>query len=302
MENRFEHLPPEEKQGWGAYATPPSLPGQQHNSPVYQSQQASPLCARVRDALPALLENEGEINPPMASALYGHLSVCPGCAREFDEMQRVIHLVESLGPAELPMDFSAMILRRIQGLPTPADLAHKDAVTRPFAPASSASSVNGLPANTEVPRRKLADGGQSAQTAMPRQKTSLNVGTTLLEEQDLLLRAGTHLWERLTLAGLLSVGMTLFLMTQWGGQMMGANLNLVLAWLGQVGETLRRVPLLGALFAVMLSALAQVGDLLGDTYRTMGGLAAHGLALDIALCAGVYYLFLRRQRGQMRRI
>ena len=61
MENRFDHTSPEEQQGWGAYATPPPVPGQL-NSPRSLAGQAS-LCARVREMLPALLENDGEIRP-----------------------------------------------------------------------------------------------------------------------------------------------------------------------------------------------------------------------------------------------
>src|SRR5579872_4521143 len=141
MENRFEHLPPEENQGWGAYATPPTPPGQQHNQQASQPS-SSALCARVRDSLPYLLENDGEISPQMATALYGHLSVCAGCAREFDEMQQVVHLVETLGQAELPMDFSVRIMRHIQSGQTSAEAALKDAAARPFAVITSASSTD----------------------------------------------------------------------------------------------------------------------------------------------------------------
>src|SRR5438067_387098 len=101
MENRFEHTPPEEQQGWGAYATPPPYPDQQ-NSYHSELPQGMNLCARVRDMLPSLLENDGEIRPEMAAALYGHLAVCPGCAREFEEMQRVVAVLEALPPAEMP--------------------------------------------------------------------------------------------------------------------------------------------------------------------------------------------------------
>ncbi len=298
MENRFEHLPPEEQQGWGAYVNPPPLPGQQHNQPSNQSLSSS-LCARVREALPALLENDGEINPQMASALYGHLSVCPGCAHELDTLQRVIQVVEALEPAELPMDFSARIMQRIQSRPAPAHAASDEAVVRPFVASSSASSADATHAETET----ALSTSLSAGIGKLRRETTSVVGVSLLEEQELLTQTGVRAWERLTLAGLLSTVMTVFLMTTWGGQALVANLSGVLSWLGQVGETLRRVPLLGALFAVMFSALSQVGDLLSDTYRSLGGLAARGLALDVALCAGIYYLFvLRRQRVQMRGI
>lgn len=300
MENRFEHLPPEEQQGWGAYVTPPPLPGQQHSQPSNQSLSSS-LCARVREALPALLENDGEINPQMASALYGHLSLCPGCAHEFDTLQQVIQVVEALEPAELPMDFSARIMQRIQSRPAPAHTASNEAVVRPFVVSSSESSAAVPHAETKTAHSAPGlNTSLSAGIGKMRRETESVVGASLLEEQELLTKTSVHAWERLTLAGLLSTVMTVFLMTTWGGQVLVTNLSEMLSWLGQVGETLRRVPLLGALFAVMFSALSQIGNLLSETYRSLGVLAARGLALDVALCAGIYYLFvLRRQRGQM---
>ncbi len=303
MENRFEHLPPEENQGWGAYATPPRLPGQQHNQQA-SGPSSSALCARVRESLPYLLDNDGEISPQMATALYGHLSVCAGCAREFDEMQQVVRMVETLGQAELPMDFSLRIMRHIQSGQTSAEAAPKDAAARPFAVITSTSSLDAPRADIEVVKRQTQPmPSQQTNPTVSRQTTIQGLETSLRTEQDLLLRTGVRLWERLTLAGLLSTVMTFFLMTQWGGQVLGANLSGLRAWFNEIGETLHRVPVQGALFAVMFSALSQVGDLLSETYRSLGGMAARGLALDIALCAGIYYLFvLRRQRGQMRGI
>ncbi|HZP85060.1 MAG TPA: hypothetical protein VFB21_25710 [Chthonomonadaceae bacterium] len=298
MENRFEHLPPEENQGWGAYATPPPIPGQQNIQRADTPPQSS-LCVRVREMLPSLIENDGEIRPEMAQALYGHLAGCPGCAREFDEQQRVVKLVESLGQAELPMDFSARIMRHIQSRPAPiADAPRpKDAAAPPFVAVSVATLKD-----------TAATAGSEQKTEAKPQGVRMTTSVTRLkslptQEQDLIAPTVAHSWERLTLAGALSAVLTVFLMTEWGRQMLGVNAESVLVWLDQIGDALRRVPLLGALFAVMVSALSQVGHLLQDTYNTLGGLAARGLALDLALCAGVYYLFvLRRQRGQMRRI
>src|ERR1043165_2965068 len=99
MENRFEQTPPEEQQGRGAYATPPPVSGAQNIpadiTPQYLRHSVTPqlpqdvsLCQRVQEKLPYLLENDGEITPHLAKALYGHLAVCPNCSREFDESQR----------------------------------------------------------------------------------------------------------------------------------------------------------------------------------------------------------------------
>src|SRR5258708_1114651 len=65
MENRFEHSQPEE-QGWGAYVTPPRYTGPEHTEPSVRRTQTG-LCARVVEMLPALLENDGDIRPEMAT-------------------------------------------------------------------------------------------------------------------------------------------------------------------------------------------------------------------------------------------
>src|SRR5438552_1551000 len=124
MENRSEHIPPE--QGWGAYATPPTYPShsayQRPDPPGAEAQlnqestlppQAN-LCAWVREKLEPLLENDDEIRPEMATALYGHLAVCQGCAQAFEQIQKVVAMLEALPPLELPMDYAPLILRRIQ--------------------------------------------------------------------------------------------------------------------------------------------------------------------------------------------
>ena len=120
MENRFENTPPEEKQGWGAYATPPPYPGQKstpeqtNNLPVLP--QDLTMCHLVREKLPYLLENtDGDIlSVDTVRALYGHLSVCATCSHEFDEHQRIISCLHALPQVQMPMDFTGAIQRRIQ--------------------------------------------------------------------------------------------------------------------------------------------------------------------------------------------
>ena len=94
-----------------------------------------------------------------------------------------------------------------------------------------------------------------------------------------------------------------FLSTPWGQEMLGKNVVVARAWLAEVGAAISRVPLLGRVTALLFAALSQMGDLLGDTYRTLGDMAVRGLAMDVALCVAAYYfLVTRRQRGQLRGI
>ncbi|HZO87163.1 MAG TPA: zf-HC2 domain-containing protein [Chthonomonadaceae bacterium] len=296
----MEHTPPEENQGWGAYATPPPVPGQQH-TPYSGLTPEMSLCARVRERLPALLENDGEIRPELAAQIYAHLAACPGCAQEFDQQQRLVAMLEALPPVEMPMDFSRLIMQRIQGNQAVSDTAQESLTARPFASPSSASSEGAQThAGSEV--------GQQAE-AVIQQRTPVKGTKTLpkgllLEQKvtrtkELVSLTSTRLLERLTLASLLSALIAFFLMSGWGRQMFGANVDGVASWLAQIGDVLRRIPLLGALFAAILLGLSQVAEMIRETYRSLGATAANGLALDVALCAAAYYfLALRRQRGQ----
>jgi len=290
MENRFNHTPPEGEQGWGAYVTPPPIPGQQNTEQAGQTN----LCAQVRDWLPSLLENDGDVRPEVSSSLYAHLAACSGCAREFDEMQRVVALLEALAPAELPADFSGVIMRRIQTEMGPV----QNASTHPTSAASSLSGEAAIDAGITDAAPKATP--QAAHTTAVVAETRAK--RTLALEQQAITHTGVRLWERLTLAGMFSAFLAFVLSTEWGRELLGVNLDTASAWLGQIGDTLRRVPVLSGIVALMLSALAHAGDVISDTYKNLGVMAARGLVLDVALCAGIAYLLARRQRGHRMRI
>jgi hypothetical protein len=78
--------------------------------------------------------------------------------------------------------------------------------------------------------------------------------------------------------------------------MLGVNVTAALDWLGQVGDMIRRVPLLGWIIGLVLSILARTGGLVEETYRTLGATAVHGLIVDIVLGALACYFMARRQR------
>lgn len=292
MENRSEHTQPEE-QGWGAYATPPRYTGQ--HTPSSDAQVQFRLCAQVVERLPSLLENDGEIAPEMAAALYSHLSLCAQCAREFDEMQRVVAMVEALAPIEMPMDFSGIIMQRIQ---TEIGPLRSDATPRPTVAASSTLS------------------GEAARNAAERQSGSHERIAAFLQETEAkrlhadAAHAGLHLdsltqtrangLERITMAAILVAFVAFCLSSTWGRQMLGVNLESAGAWLMQVRAAVERVPLLGSMAGFIFAALTQVGSLIVETYRNLGTMAAKGLVVDIGLIAVAYYVFFaRRQRQRM---
>lgn len=296
MENRFDHIPPEEKQGWGAYATPPPIPGQQSTSgqtgklPILPNDLT--VCDRVRDNLPLLLENaDGEISADTVRALYGHLSVCESCSRDFDEHQRIVSWLDAMPPVEMPMDFTGVIHRRIQ--------------VQAMTPQTEAVVSNGSNASVQASRAfGTPVGSQAASTATISKRTLTSNATavsTLMKTRITTARQLTHvehgLGQRLTAGSITAAIMAFFVSSAWGREMLGENITAVRAWLDQVGATLGRIPILGQLALLVFTALAQVGDLLGDTYRTVGDMAVRGLAMDIGVCMAAYYfLVVRRQR------
>ncbi|HZT41388.1 MAG TPA: hypothetical protein VFA07_04335 [Chthonomonadaceae bacterium] len=300
MENRhLENTPPEEQPGWGAYATPPPNPlgtaGNALSGGPNKAEQMS-LCDRVRDLLPALLENDGDIRPEMAATLYGHLSACPGCAQEFNEMQRVVALLESLGPAPMPADYSDLILRRIR-----TEIGPLTERAGPF----QSPSVAG---NGQQPLPSAAASsvfGEAAATAPT--ETERAVAAALspsgLREEGLVTLPNLRLWERLTLTGIFSALMAFLLSTAWGREMLGSSLESIQAWFGQIGEVLRRVPVVNWLAAAVFAALAQAGDLLEETYRSLGGTETMHLGMEIAILATIgCFLVARKRYGRMRGI
>jgi len=123
MESRHEHSPPEQQTWNTKYYIPPAAPAQttQAEGTVQETQSRfsvttpqSSLCARVREELQVLLEDEADLKPETVSALYGHLAVCGECTQEFEAMQRVVDLLEGLPLVELAKDYSQLIMGRIQ--------------------------------------------------------------------------------------------------------------------------------------------------------------------------------------------
>ncbi len=306
MENRFEQNQPEE-QGWGKYVTPPGLPGRHTGFSAPQSSDLG-LCLRVREMLPHLLENDGEIRPEMARQVYGHLSVCPGCAGEFDEMQRVIQLMDKLPPAEMPQDFSQIIMQRILApdgpipqrppLRTGMNLAYptnavaavriQDASTRPTRTALGQPQFNNALSPVKV---------TPSLTALQRSVSTTVSQSIGIQESKTVLTT----FQRLTAASVLTAVMAFLLTTPWGRNALSTDLDSMRQWMEQIGDALHRVPLFGRLTTYLFAAMTQMNDSVSETYRTLGATAAKGLTLDIALCAcACFFLAVRKQRNSQR--
>lgn len=255
MENRFHNNPAEGQEGWGAYVSPPVYP-----------QNLGKLCVDVRKLLPELLENDGSIRPEMASAIYGHLAICPGCARELDEMQQLAARIDALPQVDLPMDYSELIMHKIQ------TQTHT------------------------IYSAQQAEGGQAAVRQVTRA-----IGTPLQSRTvtETVTQTGVTVWQRLTLGALFSGILTFLLASTWGRQMLGATAATASAWLEQVGDMVARVPVLGGLIGLIVLALSQASQLLSETYQSLGGMALEGLVIDIALGALIFGVVRRNNRQRV---
>jgi predicted anti-sigma-YlaC factor YlaD len=243
--------------------------------------------------LPDLLENDGSVRPEMATAIYAHLAVCSGCAREFDQMQRVIARIEALPPAEMPMDYSGLIMQQIQAKVEAKSEAKTDAHGAKTAARSFPNTVSAAQtlSKTVTPTARPVGVSTTVQTTASRLSSE--------QQSQLTTQTGVQVWQRLTIGAMLSGMLAFFLNSAWGRQMLGVNLANATAWLEQIGESMSRMPVMGGIVGLVFSALAQTSGLLSETYHSLGSLAARGLALDIAMAALAYYYVLnRRQREQ----
>lgn len=279
MENRFEHINPEEKQGWGAYATPPpysSINPQQRPDGVAVLQ-----CGTVRDNLQPFLENDGTIAPEMWSMINRHLAGCVRCAREYDTLRHLIAVLDALPPAPLPMDYSGIIMRRIQSEMKPY------ATETPPNPMQAASLPRGGEAAVSADDRPLfrqavvASGLNAGPAAVFPQRVGFDI------QYGRTARFCGATWERLALAGVLGLLLLAFLSTPWVREMLLANLEQVRSLLrgALLGVERNAVPALGSMLNIGVAALSGLGGALAETFRAMSGLTAQALVMDGVVCA-----------------
>ena len=236
MENRYEpekqelqplqqewkhYLPPEETHV-AEIIVDKELLEEQTVYPTKQAQQAS-LCLRVRERLQSLLEEDYEMRPEMAAALYGHLALCHDCAFEFEEMQRVVQLLKSIPMAEIPMDYSKVIMQRI--------IAQEEAHTEgtPPHPTRAASSLG-----FSVISEEVAD-HRAKRSAV--RNHALNSSNQSVFQNEILQKQ-----KRIMATVALSGVFVLLMATRWGRELVGAGLFVLRQWAMQLAGGLRYVP------------------------------------------------------------
>lgn len=294
MENRFEHEPPEERQDWGAYVQPPPYPGKSNNNAMDAHMQN--LCARVQEMLPHLLENDGEIRPEVASMVYAHVAVCLRCAQDFEEMQRVIAMVEAIAPPEMPMDFSVIIMQRIQ---TEFSPARSDIPIRPLRAASSDLSGEAAVSNDVVHQPETQQ--TTVRIVSSETTRTLASGLDHHQNQTRLTQTASQLWQRVMGFALMVAVLGFFLLSDWGRQALGLNLETASSLFSQIGAAVNGVPIVGAIVELAGRVLSQVSGILHETYSTLGATTTLGLALDLGICAmGYYFIAARKNHRQIR--
>ncbi len=338
MENRFEQNP--EEQGWRAPLPPrPASPSQSSpQSGVPNSYSAANkttangtysgkptqdllrdnLCSWVREKLSDLLDNDGSVRPEQAAGIYAHIAICRVCAHEFEEMQQVVALVENLPPAELPCDFSVMVMHRIEhpNAPVPQRTLH----VAPTASFPSAvvltSSTHDLHKSAPVPSQKAANTAANVASGVAsvhrdgrgEQKNVVKTEQQAVQTQRLQQTPKTEMQlsqaeklGRITAGGILSSGLGYLVSTAWGRQMLNSIYSPVSAWFGQFATLFREVPVLTWVLTLIFSALAELGGMLGHTYHNLAPAVVTGITLDVLICVLAYnVLSARRREAQMR--
>ncbi|MBC7526552.1 MAG: hypothetical protein H7308_03285 [Chthonomonadaceae bacterium] len=276
MESRFNHNPEEEGEKQWVSPLPHNPPASSHignhsglrgkEETALPQKNTGSLCVRVSEMLPSLIEGDGEIRPEMATAIYGHLAVCPTCAKEFDTQQRTLMLLEQLPLLELPKDFSGLVMSRVQ-----AEMGnYKDGVL------------------------------QHRQTSGTETLSRLALGeeTAVVNTQTAALYGHLDTKQRAVLTGVFAALLVFFLSSAWGKAAMGGNAEAIVAWLSGVGEAARSLPIIGQTMGSAFSSLSQMATTIEESYATLGATAAQGLAIDVALGAAAFVVYTRRQKSR----
>ncbi|MCW3097334.1 MAG: hypothetical protein JWL77_2952, partial [Chthonomonadaceae bacterium] len=231
-------------------------------------------------------------------------------ASEFDEMERVILLMDKMPPAEMPQDFSQIIMQRI--LSPDGPIPQRPPLRVPLNLADTQHAVTAAPTQDTTTRPTRAALGQpqfndalSTVKVTPSLSATQRVTTQNIAQnvtQNVSVQTGSNMLttvQRLTAASVLTAVMAFLMTTSWGRNALSSDLDALQAWMQQMGDALNRVPLFGRLTAYLFAAMTQMSDSVSETYRTLGATAAKGLTIDIALCAcACFFLAVRRQRSQ----
>jgi hypothetical protein len=272
MENRFENNK-EERQEWGAYATPPPTFRPDLERLEVQQQPPATLCARVQEMLPSLVENDGTVRPEMAAALFSHLTICPSCAKEFDEMQRMVAVLNTVPLHPLPMDFTGVIMQRIE-----AEMA-------------------GLYAKQDTAPQFGATFETTQNSSFQRIEFSVNTQKSQTTTATLQTQTQSTLFQRVIAMGAFFAALLLFLSSAWGRATLGANIQMAREWVRQIAQATEDVPLLGWVTSEALGVLSQSFHILEETYRTLGVTAVKGVFVDMVVVTALYFMFQGRKQN-----
>ena len=306
MENRFEQSP--EEQGWKSSTPPahgwknpppmPAVPAALSGQSAEVGQQATrdQLCAWVCEKLSDMLDNDGSVRPEQAAGIYAHLAICRHCAQQWDEMQRVVMLVEKMPLADLPRDFSAPIMQRIANpnTPPPRRALLPQTVMQASADAVVAANSQGVTHDGAQSKLKVtpAQTGTRQNSLLRRSQTQ----QTNSEAQQTRVSRQSELLTRMTAGGACSSALAYLLSLGWMRQLLSLNVTTSSAWFGQCGDILRGVPLLTWVAGLIFSAFAQLNSMLGETYHVMRTAVVMGLALDVVICVAAYSFLTARRR------
>ncbi|HLJ57010.1 MAG TPA: hypothetical protein VKT77_18360, partial [Chthonomonadaceae bacterium] len=86
------------------------------------------------------------------------------------------------------------------------------------------------------------------------------------------------------------------LVSDWGRQMMGTNVEAARLWLSQIGDHLQQAPIFGVIIAALAAALGSIGDAAARTFSTLNGVAAQTLAIEVSLGLAACFVLSARRR------
>ncbi len=230
------------------------------------------LCVWVRERLPDL--QEGFLDAATAETIRAHLSVCFLCAREYNEMEATVKLIESLPFVDPVKDHAPAILAAIRSqsdhsFRSPVVEVETEALTRISMPrATTGQQRRAGYSLTDLTSHYLPDGtGRMRSGPAP-------------EEQ---IAPG----ERAALAAMLATLLFALILSPWGRSVPAFTAEW---WAGRALPWLLSLPLAG--FAVNLLQAAAAGA------ERLYQMAASGPALLISvnlLFAAAYFVSSRRQ-------
>lgn len=292
MENRHENTSSEQQQTWQTrYVPPPSTHYQnpvtpntetvESNQTQHNTSQAY-LCERVQEKLQALIENDPQIKPEMATALYGHLAVCADCVRVYESLKRVVELLDSIPMMELPVDYSLSIMRKIE-----EGNLQPGASPRPTY-ATSSLGFGGVAEKAEMQSTPL----QAVASPISVQERKQYSPTNSTSQ-------GVNL-PRMLMAVALAATIAFLSCMEWGRAALAVNIDAVRTALQNLGGAIEAVPLLGDLVKAVTVSLLQIEQTLAKSLTNFPVTNAFAAAIQTAVIFAVAHFLIVTRRANAR--